>query len=131
MALTEEPSLFGAAVFQFPLVNTTRMPNAVLQEDEFGSPDDSTEFQYLHEMDAYLHIRQGQAYPPMFFLAAKNDQRIPAWQPAKMAALVEQQRGNQEHTFFRLYQGGHTTASREEQSEIWTDIFAFFLNSLQ
>lgn len=129
-ALTEEPSLFGAAVFQFPLVNTTRMPNAVLQEDEFGSPDDSVEFQYLYEMDTYLHVKKGQPYPPMFFLAARNDQRIPAWQPAKMAALVDQQRGNEEYTLFRLYQGGHTTASREEQTEMWTDMLTFFLTSL-
>ncbi len=129
-AITERPELFGAAVLEYPLLNPTRLdqtPNAVVHHDEFGSPADSTEFQYLYEMDTYLHVQKGEAYPAVLLTAGKEDARIPVWEPAKVAARVERERENNRATLFRLYDGGHGTGDTEEIAAYYADPIAFFL----
>lgn len=129
-AITERPKLFGAAVLEYPLVNPTRLdqtPNAVVQEDEFGSPADSTDFHNLYEMDTYLHVRKGEDYPAVLLTAGKEDSRIPSWEPAKLAARLERDRSNDRATLFRLYEGGHGTGDSEEAIEYLVDPIAFLL----
>ncbi len=129
-AITERPELFGAAVLEYALLNPTRLdqtPDAVVQEDEFGSPTDSLEFQYLYEMDAYLHIRKGKEYPAVLLTAGKEDSRILVWEPAKVATRLERDRGNNRATLFRLYDGGHGTGDTEETTAYHADPIAFFL----
>jgi len=128
-AITEQPDLFSAAVLEFPLLNTTRIdqqPGGYVQSEEFGSPDDSTEFSYLYEMDVYHHIQKGTSYPALLFTAGKNDQRTLAWEPAKVAAKFETRRGNDEPNLFRLYEGGHGSGTVEEAVKMLADKFAFF-----
>ncbi len=128
-AITEQPELFSAAMLEFPLLNTTRIdqqPGGYVQSEEFGSPEDSTEFSYLYEMDVYHHIQKGTSYPALLFTAGKNDQRTLAWEPAKVAAKFETRRGNDEPTLFRLYEGGHGSGTVEEAVEMLSDKFAFF-----
>ena len=129
-AITERPELFGAAVLEYPLVNPTRLDqtqSAIVQQDEFGSPSDSVEFQYLYEMDTYLHVWKGEQYPAVLLTAGEEDYRIPAWEPAKLAARMARDRGNERVTLFRLYQGGHGTGDAEESLAYDTDPIAFFL----
>ena len=129
-AITERPELFGAAVLEYPLVNPTRLDqtqSAIVQQDEFGSPSDSVEFQYLYEMDTYLHVRKGEEYPAILLTAGKEDYRIPSWEPAKLAARMARDRGNERVTLFRLYQGGHGTGDAEESLSYDADPIAFFL----
>lgn len=129
-AITERPELFGAAVLEYPLLNPTRLnqtPDAVVQEDEFGSPTDSAEFQHLYEMDTYLHIQEGKAYPAVLLIAGKEDARIPIWEPAKVAARIGKDRGNERPTLFRCYDGGHGTGGTEESAAYVADPIAFFL----
>ena len=129
-AMTERPELFGAVVLEYPLVNPTRLdqtPDAVVQHDEFGSPKDSSEFQYLYEMDTYLHVCEGEDYPAVLLTAGKEDSRIPTWEPAKVAARLERDRGNNRATLFRLYDGGHGTGDTEETAAYYADPIAFFL----
>lgn len=128
-AITEQPALFAAAVLEFPLLNTTRIDQQAggyVQSEEFGSPEDSTEFGYLFDMDVYHHIQKGVHYPALLFTAGKNDQRTLAWEPAKVAAKFETRRGNDQPTLFRLYEGGHGSGSTEESVEMSADKFTFF-----
>ena len=129
-AITERPELFSAAVLEYPMVNPTRLdqsPDASVQQDEFGSPHDSAQFQYLYEMDTYLHVRKGEDYPAVLLTAGKEDSRIPTWEPAKLAARLSSDRGNDRVTLFRLYDGGHGTGNAEEAIAYLVDPIAFFL----
>ena len=129
-AITERPELFGAAVLEYALLNPTRLdqtPDAVVQEDEFGSPADSADFQYLYKMDTYLHVKEGAEYPAILLTAGREDSRIPTWEPAKVAARMERDRGNARVTLFRLYEGGHGTGDTEEAISNLVDPIAFFL----
>jgi len=128
-AITEQPDLFAAAILEFPLLNTTRIDQQAggyVQSEEFGSPEDSTEFGYLYEMDVYHHIKEGINYPALLFTVGKNDQRTLAWEPAKVAAKFETRRGNDQPTLLRLYEGGHGRGSIEETVEMLADKFAFY-----
>ncbi len=129
-AITERPELYGAAVLEYALLNPTRLdqtPDAVVQEDEFGSPADSTDFQHLYQMDTYLHVKEGMKYPAVLLTAGKEDSRIPIWEPAKVAARLERDRGNKRPTLFRTYDGGHGTGDTEEAISNLVDPIAFFL----
>ena len=129
-AMTERPDLFGAVVLEYPMVNPTRLdqtPDATVQYDEFGSPQDSVEFQYLYEMDTYMHVRKGEDYPAILLTAGKEDYRVPSWEPAKLAARLARDRNNARATLLRLYNGGHGTGDAEETIEQNTDPIAFFL----
>ena len=133
-AITERAELFGAAVLEYPLLNPTRLdqtPDAVVHHDELGSPADSTQFQYLYEMDTYLHVQKGEAYPAVLLTAGKEDARTPVWEPAKLAARIERERGNNRPTLFRLYDGGHGTGDTEETAAYYADPIAFFLEQLK
>ena len=129
-AITERAELFGAAVLEYPLLNPTRLdqtPDAVVHHNELGSPADSAEFQHLYQMDTYLHLRKGEAYPAVLLTAGKEDSRIPVWEPAKVAARIERERENDQPTLFHLYDGGHGTGDTEETAAYYADPIAFFL----
>ena len=63
----------------------------------------------------------------MLLTAVKEDYRIPSWEPAKLAARMVRDRGNERVTLFRLYQGGHGTGDAEESLSYDADPIAFFL----
>ncbi len=133
-AMTERPELFGAVALEYPMVNPTRLnqtPDPIVQQDEFGSPEDSVEFQYLYQMDTYLYVEPGTNYPALLLTAGKNDTRVPTWEPAKLAARMASDRGNDRQTLFRLYEGGHGVGDAEEALAHYTDPLAFFLWQLK
>ena len=78
-------------------------------------------------MDTYLHVHEGVDYPAVLLTAGKEDSRIPVWEPAKLAARVARDRGNDRVTLFRLYEGGHGMGNTEEITEYTADPIAFFL----
>ena len=91
-AVTERPDLFCAAVIEVGVLNASRFayaPNGKTHYEEFGNPSIEEEFNYLYEMDAYLHLKDSATYPAMYITASWNDARVIAWQPAKFAARLQ------------------------------------------
>lgn len=123
MALNEAPELFGAAVLSYPMVNPARLESEE-QFDEFGDPGDSTEFNYLYQMDPYLHISSQNNYPPILVIAGVTDPRIPLWSAAKYAARVQQ--ASDQPVFLRVYDTGHGTQGTDNVLEL-ADQFSFFM----
>ncbi len=92
-AMTERPDLFAAAIPQVGLMNPLRgelTPNGPVNAPEFGTVTKKDECMALIEMDPYLAIRNGIAYPAALVTAGLNDPRVIAWQPAKFAARLQQ-----------------------------------------
>jgi prolyl oligopeptidase len=127
MALNEAPYLFGAAILDYPVLNPSLNTDQE-QFEEFGDPNDSIEFQYLHQMDPYYNMLDLGSYPPVLIIAGKDDQRIPLYTTAKYAAKLEQYSKNP--VLFMVQNAGHGTTGEEYNQET-ADIISFFMTALK
>ena len=92
-AITERPELFAAAMVEVGMLNPARLEasaNGDNSSKEFGSLDQPGECEALLEMDAYLHVRDGERYPAVLVTGGIHDPRVDPWEPSKLAARLEQ-----------------------------------------
>ncbi|HXY68812.1 MAG TPA: prolyl oligopeptidase family serine peptidase, partial [Gemmatimonadales bacterium] len=96
---------------------------------EFGDPTTPGGFRQLLAMDAYLHVRDGTAYPAMLLTAGMNDPRVDTWIPAKFAARLQAATSSGRPVLLRVeMEGGHGIGSTYSQFETeTTDLMAFLL----
>ncbi|MBN1928283.1 MAG: S9 family peptidase [Chlorobiaceae bacterium] len=131
-AMTERPDLFAAAMPQVGVLNALRgefSPNGPVNIPEFGTVRNPAECKALLEMDAYHHLRDGVSYPAALITAGINDPRVPAWQPAKFAArLQEATASGKPVLFFTDYEAGHGIGDmKTKQFESLADMLSFGL----
>lgn len=131
-AMTERPDLFAAAMPQVGVLNAVRgefSPNGPVNVPEFGTIKNPEECKALLEMDAYHHLRDGVNYPAALITAGMNDPRVPAWQPAKFAArLQEATSSGKPVLFFTDYKAGHGIGdTKTKQFESLADMLSFGL----
>jgi prolyl oligopeptidase len=130
-AITERPDLFAAAAPAVGLLNPVRAEayaNGVPNVPEFGSVKTQEGFEDLYAMDSYLHVRDGVAYPAVLLTTGMNDPRVTPWMPSKMAARLQAATSSGKPVLLRVdYEGGHGIgAARNQQEELFADIFSFF-----
>ena len=130
-AITERPDLFSARVIRVGVLNVLRREfgiNGKRNTKEYGTVKDSTEFKALFEMDAYHSVKKNTHYPALYLTAGLNDSRVPAWQPAKFAAkLQEYSNSNNKPILLDVdFNGGHGfEASSNKQNEELAKIMTF------
>ncbi|HLJ25575.1 MAG TPA: prolyl oligopeptidase family serine peptidase [Candidatus Angelobacter sp.] len=96
-ALTQRPDLFRAVICQVPLLDMLRYQRfqiAKLWIPEYGSADDSRQFDWLYAYSPYQHVKQGTTYPAIFFMTADSDTRVDPMHAKKMTALLQAQAAN-------------------------------------
>jgi prolyl oligopeptidase len=131
-AMTERPDLFAVAIPEVGCLNAVRMensPNGPVNTPEFGTVAKEDEFRGLLEMDAYLHLKKGTAYPATLVTAGMNDPRVIAWQPAKFAARLQASTASGKPVLlFTDYEAGHGIGdSKQKQFESVADLMSFGL----
>ena len=128
-AMTARPDLFGVAVPAVGVMNALRTelePNGPVNVPEFGSFKIESEFKALVEMDAYLHLKEGEKYPATLITAGINDPRVIAWQPGKFAARLQAVNGSDNPILFRVdYESGHGSDAKSKTFAEYGDIFSF------
>ncbi|PCH75634.1 MAG: prolyl oligopeptidase [Flavobacteriaceae bacterium] len=129
-AITERPDLFSAAIIRVGILNTLRREfgaNGANNTREYGTIKDSIEFKGLLEMDAYHHIKNNIKYPAVFLTAGLNDSRVPAWQPAKFAARLQEATASNKPVLLNIdFDGGHGfEASDNKKNEELAKIMSF------
>lgn len=90
--LVSRPDLAAAIVCQVPLLDMVRFQYfriARLWTNEYGSSEDSTEFQFLYPYSPYHHVKPGTAYPAVLFHAGESDGRVDPMHARKMGARVQ------------------------------------------
>jgi prolyl oligopeptidase len=126
-AIQERPDLFKAAVIRVGALNPLRdeFTTNSFNTTEFGTIYDSLECSYLHEMDVYQQINTEIQYPSLYLTAGINDNRVAAWQPAKVAAKLQASDKNKHVVLFRVSQEGHFAGSdlSQELADEYTFIF--------
>ncbi|HEY1927909.1 MAG TPA: prolyl oligopeptidase family serine peptidase [Caulobacteraceae bacterium] len=120
-AMEERPDLFAGVMDLVPDANSTRsefMPSGPLNIPEFGTVKTEQGFRNLYEMDAYLHVKPGVAYPAVMITTGLNDPRVAPWEPAKFAAALEAA-GAPNPVLLRIdEQAGHGIGSTRTQGDL-------------
>jgi len=131
-AITERPDLYAAAIIRVGILNTLRREfgtNGKYNTKEYGTINNSIEFEALYEMDAYHHIKNRVNYPAVYLTAGINDSRVPAWQPAKFAARLQEASISNKPILLSVdFKGGHGfEATQTKRNEELANILSFAL----
>jgi prolyl oligopeptidase len=131
-AITDRPELFRAAVPRVGVMNALRTehePGGPANIPEFGTTAKQDEFKALEEMDATVHVKPGVNYPAVLLTAGINDSRVEAWQPAKMAAVLQEQATPDRPVLLRVaFDAGHGMGlTKKQRAEEAADIYSFLL----
>ncbi len=99
---------------------------------EFGSVTTEEGLQGLLIMDCYHRIQDGTPYPAVLLTGGMNDPRVDVWQPAKMAARLQQATTSGRPVLLSIdEQAGHGIGStRNQRDEELADKLAFLLDHL-
>jgi prolyl oligopeptidase len=130
-AITERPDLFAAAVCNVGCANAMRLeftPNGPVNAPEFGTVKDATECEALFEMDGLQHVQKGVKYPALMGVGGWNDPRVPAWQPGKFVAAVQQATASGRPVLMKVnYDNGHFTEEKTVTFKNFAGQYAFML----
>jgi prolyl oligopeptidase len=132
-AIVQHPELWAAAL---DVVGDT---NAVRDEFAEGGPANIPEFgtiatkvgwDALYATDAYLHVKDGTAYPAVLAVTGANDPRVAPWIVGKFAARLQAATSSGKPVLLRVdYDAGHgfLNSSRAQAQALATDEYSFLL----
>jgi prolyl oligopeptidase len=128
-ALTQRPDLFGAVVCWNPLLDMVRYHNFLIAKlwiPEYGSPEDSVQFQWLYAYSPYHRVVDGTAYPPTLFMTADSDSRVDPMHAVKMTARVQAANSSKAPILLRFdRQSGHAGMPMSKSLLEYTDVWSF------
>jgi prolyl oligopeptidase len=104
--------------------------NGANQMGELGDPSTEAGYKGLAEMDPYLHVKAGTAYPAVIFTVGINDHRVAPWMASKMAARLRTSTTSHRPILLWLDEkGGHGHGSTRDQGFAErADVWSFFLD---
>ena len=126
-AITQRPDLFKAVVCTYPLLDMLRYHKLMLGPywiAEYGSADDSTQFEYIYEYSPYQHVKAGTEYPAVMFITGDGDTRVDPMHARKMTALLQAKTGSNSPILLHYeteigHSGGLAVSKGIEQSIDW------------
>jgi prolyl oligopeptidase len=90
--LTQNPHLARAVVAHVGLYDMLRVeldPNGAFNVTEFGTVKNLEQFRALHAYSPFHHVKDGTAYPAVFFLAGETDGRVNPAHSRRMTARLQ------------------------------------------
>ncbi len=131
-AMTQRPDLFKAVVCGNPLLDMVRYHNFLIAKlwiPEYGSPEDSVQFQWLYAYSPYHQVKDGTPYPATLLMTADSDTRVDPMHAKKMTARLQAATSSDAPILLRFEtetgHGAGTPLSKviEEYTDIWSFIF--------
>jgi len=131
-ALTQRPELFAAILDDVGDSDALRMensPGGPANIPEFGSVKTEEGFKGLYAMDAYVHVKDGTAYPAVMLTTGVNDPRVDPWEAAKMTARLQAATSSGKPILLRVdYDAGHGFGSgKAQRDQLAADEMSFAL----
>jgi prolyl oligopeptidase len=134
-ALTQRPELFGAIVCQVPLLDMIRYQRFSIARywvPEYGSSEDTKQFEFLLAYSPYHNVKAGTRYPATLLTTAESDSRVAPLHARKMAALLQAKTGGDAPILLRVetkagHGSGKPTSKRIAES---VDILSFLMMRL-
>jgi len=134
-ALTQRPELFQAVVSRAGIYDMLRVeldPNGAFNVTEYGSVKDPDQSKALYAYSPYHHVKEGTAYPAIFFYTGEHDACVNPAHSRKMIARLQAATSSKRPMLLRTSSTtGHgigTALSEEIAQE--ADIFAFLFDQL-
>ncbi len=91
--LVQRPDLFAGAISAVPLLDMLRYENFLMAKywvPEYGTAQDSAQFEFIRKYSPYQNIKDGVQYPAVFLTAGENDSRVHPLHARKMAARLQE-----------------------------------------
>ncbi|MEX2124928.1 MAG: prolyl oligopeptidase family serine peptidase [Woeseia sp.] len=91
-AVNQRPEAFGAMILDYPALDLVRYPRfgaARYWADEFGSPDDPSQFRTLLSISPYHNVREGVCYPATLVRTGEFDPTVTPVHGFKFAARLQ------------------------------------------
>lgn len=130
-AITEKPEIFAASIIDAGVLNPLRRESfsGSSNYQEYGTINDSTEFDSLLAMDPYMHLEKNVKYPAGLYITGMNDPRIPPWMTGKFVAKLQAYTSSNNPILYKVEDdAGHaTSASADDLYRKWAEMFAFGL----
>lgn len=131
-ALTQRPDLFRVVICGNPLLDMVRYHKfliAKLWVPEYGSSEDSTQFEWLYAYSPYHRVKDNTPYPATLILTADTDTRVDPLHARKMTARLQAVTSSDAPILLRYEtKAGHGIGSPlskniEEYTDIWSFVF--------
>ncbi|MCB2231589.1 prolyl oligopeptidase family serine peptidase [bacterium] len=90
--ITQRPDICRSAICAVPLLDMLRYHRFLIARfwiPEYGSADDSAQFQFLYQYSPYHRIEPGTHYPTLLLTAAESDSRVDPLHARKFAARLQ------------------------------------------
>jgi len=134
-ALTQRPELFGAVVCSVPLLDMLRYQNFLVARfwvPEYGSAENSDQFNVLRRYSPYHNVKAGTKYPAVLFVSGDSDTRVAPLHARKMCALLQAETGSDKPILLHYdMKTGHSGGKPiNKQIDDQADIFSFVFKEL-
>ncbi len=131
------PDLFKVVIDQVPFVDVISsmsdptIPLTTLEYDQWGSPENKEQFDYMLSYSPYDNIRATE-YPHLLITTGLNDPRVAYWEPAKFAAKLRELKTDNNLLLLKTeFDSGHHGASgRYDVLKDTTLEYAFLITQL-
>lgn len=131
----QRPDLFEVAIPQVGVMDMLRFHKFTIGwawVSEYGSSEDSTQFEYLYDYSPLHNIKSGLDYPAVLATTADHDDRVfPAHTFKYMATLQEKNTGD-EPTLVRIEtKVGHGAGTSTSKTiDLYADLWSFMLYNM-
>ncbi len=132
--INQRPDLFAAAVPQVGVMDMLRFHKFTIGWNwvaDYGSSDNSEEFQALYRYSPLHNIREDGPYPATLITTADHDDRVVPAHSFKYAATLQSKASKAKPVLIRIdTQSGHGASSTSKALDTAADIYSFLMNSL-
>jgi prolyl oligopeptidase len=131
----QRPDLFAAALPAVGVMDMLRFHEFTAGRfwvDDYGSSENSEEFEALYAYSPYHNIKQGTEYPAVMVTTADTDDRVVPGHSFKYAAALQEAQAGDAPTLIRIEtRAGHGAGTPTEMSiEQYADRWAFLVRNL-
>ena len=133
--ITQRPHLFKVALPAVGVMDMLRFHKFTIGwawVGDYGSSDNSEQFEYLLKYSPLHNLQQGIAYPATLVTTADHDDRVVPAHSFKFAATLQEKNGGANPTLIRIEtQAGHGAGKpTSKQIDEWADVWAFTFKNL-
>ena len=114
--LTQYPELFGAIAGMVPVLDMRRYHKLLAGAswmEEYGDPDDESDWEFLRRYSPYQNLERGRQYPPSLWITSTRDDRVHPGHARKFVAMLREY-GYPVH-YYENIEGGHGAAANNAQ----------------
>ncbi|MEI6434203.1 MAG: prolyl oligopeptidase family serine peptidase [Bacteroidota bacterium] len=134
-AAIQRPDLFKAVVpivAPLDMLRKEKFTVGKMNNEEYGSVEDSVSFKKLLDYSPYHNIREDVNYPAMLIITSENDDRVPPFHSYKFVARLQNREAQKNPIILKIQKksGHHGASTLVSVIKEDADIYGFIMNEL-